>query len=586
MRGQESGGGLGGDAGAPRADEGTASDCAGEAPLAGAGAQCEERADEPPADPVPTATQLMPGGVGRPAAEVAPEPCNEQAGEARTLPMPKPGPRPDDDTTPLARGEEPAARQGAGQQATPADDSQVAADDGVLAGRTPPAGDAPSDEPPARVSPAHPDAATQARIRRTVLIACAAALVAIAIAAATYVAELWGGHSVPQVQGLAASDARSALESAGFKVDDQPVPTDEGVGTALYTEPGAGACVKPGYTIELYVGAPRAVPDVAGKQVDDAKNDLANAGITKIRVEYKNSDEDKGTVIGVSPARGTVVKEGDEVTLQVARPYTVPDVTGLSQDDATKEIAEAGLESKIEWRESEGSALQVLSTDPAPGTEVKSGSTVTVSVVAPGPRDETYLPDYLTADPKSLSSYLGWKGWTFRYGKTVQGAGTLSGEGYAETGWTKAGVGTLVLTPVPESSRHGSFLGELLTGDVLAQGAKVAGVRYEPDVAASGTSASVDSATVNSWASRCGLTGIQGVLSGDDVARAMGRSGAVPDVLTGFGESDGNTWSVTVTKAGSVVVTCAPTGLYQDVDLSRYGGSLGVYLAYSVGFDA
>ena len=52
----------------------------------------------------------------------------------------------------------------------------------------------------------------------------------------------------------------------------------------------------------------------------------------------------------------------------------------------------------------------------------------------------------------------------------------------------------------------------------------------------------------------------------------------------GYGEQDGCVWAILV-RDRSVVVTCAPRGLYDDVDLSGYGDSLGVYLAYTLGTD-
>lgn len=279
------------------------------------------------------------------------------------------------------------------------------------------------------------------------------------------------------------------------------------------------------------------------------------------------------------------MSEDDEVTLRVAQAYSVPDVVGLSQDEATKKIAEAGLESKIEWRESEGDALSVLSTSPASGERVGSGATVTVTVVAPGARNETYLADYLGDNPRDVSSYLSWKGWTFRYGKTVKGQGDFSGTDCAETGWTKPGVGTLIVTPTPESSKHGSFLGELLTSDVLADGASVGGIRFEPEESGDNANPTVDSATVNSWASRCGLSGIQAALSADQIAReTVTSSGNVPDMLVGYGEMDDAVWSVSVEKGKGVTVVVAPKSLYSGVDLLGYDNSLGLYLAWHAAF--
>ena len=544
--------------------------------------------DEMPQGEGPDATELLPGG-GKPAE--AKEPAGSAApdsGDASTLPMPKPGMRPDEDTLRLDAGSEPPAESApSGSEPSDAPDTtpgpaSASAPEQVTAPEQAPAPASAASEP----APASASASGPATSRAKLGIAAAIALVVVAalVIWATYAAQLWGGRSLPDVTGMSAADARAVLEASGLSVEQRDTPADEGLGTVLDTDPDAGVRVRRGTTVIVHVGVPRVVPQVRGKALDEAKQALADAGVTNIRLEYKNSDEDEGSVLGVTPGEGSVVTADEEVTLEIAQPYTVPDVVGLTQDDATKALAEAGLLSKVEWREAEGDSYQVLETSPAAGTRVTSGSTVTVTVVAPGPRSETHLADYLTKDPRGISSYLSWKGWPFQFGTTVTGTGAFEGKGLAEEGWSKAGVGALTFTPEPNTGHHGIFLGSLLTQDVLASGAAIAGVRYVPDKQALGDATSVDSATVNTWATRTGLSGLVGVVSGDDVAKAMGITGSHADMLMGYGEQDGNVWSVMVTKGSGVVVTCAPASAYEGVDLAQYGNSIGIYMAYLEGF--
>lgn len=514
----------------------------------------EHRQDEP--------TELLPGGMGK-----RPEPEGD-ADDDSTLPMPKPQSRPDDDTTVLEAG----ATESLGEGAEELEE----------------AGPCEPDVPGAPAAP-EPAAAPQRPVRRpsrTVLALVAAAVVVAcaAVAVLTYQAELWGGVSVPDVVGLTEADAASALREAGFDVSEKDVPTDGGVGTAIYTNPDAGARARRGLSVELGVGVPRTVPSVVGASLDDARELLGDAGITNLRLEYKNSDEDEGAVLSCSPAAGSVVTADEQVTLVVAQPYTVPDVVGLSQDEAARVIGEAGLSSKIEWQEAEGTPLAVLSTSPEAGERASAGATVMVTVVAPGASSETHVADYLASNPRDVSAYLNWKGWSFDYGLTETGTGSLAGEECAETGWKKSGVGTLAFTPRPLSSRHGVFLGSLFTSDVLAQGSAIAGVRFEPALAGDDANSQVNSSTISTWAVRCGLDNLEGTLAADDVAKAMGGSAAQRRYVVGYGEQDGCVWAILV-RDRSVVVTCAPRGLYDDVDLSGYGDSLGVYLAYTLGTD-
>lgn len=529
-------------------------------------------------------TELMPGG-GRPAeASDAGEPASG------TLPMPKPGPRPDDPTEPVEVGPTTdIGRQRAigGEAADSEEPDATARRDGGAS----PASEG-SAQPVDRASARAGIAASLHRLasrgsRRSRLVALAV-IFALVIASAVALALNWdalqGGPIIPDVTGEVPASARQELEAKGFAVEERNAPTDDGVGTVLDTDPDAGQRARPGATIIVHVGVPRVIPEVRGKALEDARSALDDAGVTNLRLEYQNSDEDEGTVLSVNPGEGTVVTADAEVTLVVAQPYTVPDVKGLSQDEATAAIAKAGLESKIEWQESDAGALTVLSTSPAAGERTSAGATVTVTVTAPGARSETYLPDYLSAEPREVSAYLSWKGWSFSFGSTAEGAGSLAGTAYAETGWTKSGVGRLVFTPNPLSGSHGSFLGSILTKDVLAQGSPIAAVRFEPELGAADPQ-TVDTATVNTWASRAGLSGLEGTLTGDEAARAMGREVAgAPDMIMGYGEDGGNVWTVLVRKGAGVVVTCAPKGLYDGVDLAGYGNSLGVYLAYAQAF--
>lgn len=518
-------------------------------------------------------TQLVAGG-GKPA-KVHDEHAPSTLG---TLPLPQPGVRPDDPTTKLESKHATSVETSAHMPAeTPAKiQDKVPAESTIPTPFATPAL-LPAETP---VEPRH-QTSNHSSQRRAWLIAgaCILVLVCALIAGTTYAAELWGGRTVPDIAGLTSSDARARLEAAGFAVEIRSTPSDDKVGSVVSSQPSSGERQDPGSTVTLLVATPRVVPTLVGLQLDEARSALSDAGITNVRLEYKNSDEPEGSIIGVNPGRGTVVTADQEVTVHVAQPYTVPDVVGLSQDDATKTLAQLGLGSKIVWKESSGKALSVLATSPVAGERATSGQTVEVTVVAPGARQEIYLPDYLSDAPHDVSSYLAWKGWTFRYGKTVAGTGTFANTTCAETGWSKTGVGTLILTPTPQSSKHGSFLGELLTHDVLAERASLSGIRFEPEHA-SADADTIDSGTLNTWASRCGLSGLSETFTRDDIERRLHTSGRnTPDILVGYGEDHDTVWSIAVTKGNHVVITCAPRGLYQSVDLSSYDNSLGLYLA-------
>jgi phage tail-like protein len=61
------------------------------------------------------------------------------------------------------------------------------------------------------------------------------------------------------------------------------------------------------------------VPDVIGRNLSKARILLEDSGLTKIVTLYRESYEDRDTVLEQRPARGQMIYEGTEVTIWVAR---------------------------------------------------------------------------------------------------------------------------------------------------------------------------------------------------------------------------------------------------------------------------
>jgi eukaryotic-like serine/threonine-protein kinase len=75
---------------------------------------------------------------------------------------------------------------------------------------------------------------------------------------------------------------------------------------------------------------------------------------------------------------GTTISSGDTVTLTVAQGYEVPDVIGMTKDAAVSTLSQSGLVAKVVYVDADRTAGTVDSTDPAAGTQVSSGTVVTV----------------------------------------------------------------------------------------------------------------------------------------------------------------------------------------------------------------
>lgn len=212
--------------------------------------------------------------------------------------------------------------------------------------------------------------------------ACIAlAVVLAAVAGGTYMAELWGGKTIPEVVGLSQPEAVDALAAKGFAAQAVEVKSDEPQGTVLSSDPEQGHRAEEGSTVTLSVAVPRIVPAIVGATSEETAQALEAEGFTAVTYTEEKSNEAAGTVLAVSPEAGTEAKSGDAITVTVAVPYTVPDVEGMSEADAKAALQAEGYEVTSEWYTTEdieeGTAV---STDPAAGSELNSGSEVTLYV--------------------------------------------------------------------------------------------------------------------------------------------------------------------------------------------------------------
>lgn len=232
-------------------------------------------------------------------------------------------------------------------------------------------------------STAQPSHGRISRSKKPLVIAICALVVVIAVAVAggTYYAELWGGRTVPDVVGLGQNEAIAELEQKVFAVEATTVPSDEPAGTVISCEPAGGSRVEEGSTVVLTVATPRIVPEVKGLAQQEAVDALAAEGFTAIEYKEKKSNKDEGVVLSVSPKAGEEAKADTPITLTVAVPFTVPNVEGKSQDEATKLLEDEGYKVSTDWYVTEdieeGTAV---STDPEAGTKLDSGSDVTLYI--------------------------------------------------------------------------------------------------------------------------------------------------------------------------------------------------------------
>ena len=136
-------------------------------------------------------------------------------------------------------------------------------------------------------------------------------------------------------------------------------------------------------------GASVVVPDIAGESRDDAATTLEDHDLDLTEQEAFDESVPKGEAIQSNPPSGSEASKGSDVTVIFSKGperYDVPDLAGETAKAAKKALEERNLTldgTSERWHESVDKG-QVISSDPAAGTEVKRDATVSL-VVSKGP---------------------------------------------------------------------------------------------------------------------------------------------------------------------------------------------------------
>ena len=149
----------------------------------------------------------------------------------------------------------------------------------------------------------------------------------------------------------------------------------------------AGEVLDEGSSIEIVVskGAkPFELPDVVGKDEEEATEILRNAGLA-VTVEYRSDDtHEENEVISQNIDAGTLVKRGESVILTVstgAEVIEVPDVVSKNYEDAELILQKAGFKvARVDGENEQYGNNTVYSQTPSAGTGLKKGDTVTLWV--------------------------------------------------------------------------------------------------------------------------------------------------------------------------------------------------------------
>ena len=217
------------------------------------------------------------------------------------------------------------------------------------------------------------------------------------------------------------------IENFDF-VEEWEENEDYAYGVVFEQSEAAGQKLKKDAKITLYISmgpSTLKVPDVYGKTESAAVSELKSKGFKTVIAEMPHEEVEAGLVVKTEPQRTQVVAESETITIYVSsgkptKNVDVPDIVGLSKEDAEKQLKDAGLvpefeDIQIAYGEKYYPVGSVAKQDPEnsssqipEGTSVKAyvctGYTYNVKINLPSDFESQYYFVSLWADGKAIKT--------------------------------------------------------------------------------------------------------------------------------------------------------------------------------------
>ncbi len=161
-------------------------------------------------------------------------------------------------------------------------------------------------------------------------------------------------YPIPYVVDLETERAVYVIEESGFTIGQKIEVNDDNVpiGFIISQNPMAGKKMGPGSTVDLVISSGPSLIELGNlsrKSVEDATQILETLGLAFETLEEYSEDIEEGLVSGTLPEAGEIITPDDVVTIIVSLgiKIEVPEVEGLTYQDAIDKLEEAGLVATI-----------------------------------------------------------------------------------------------------------------------------------------------------------------------------------------------------------------------------------------------
>ncbi|MEU8504300.1 Stk1 family PASTA domain-containing Ser/Thr kinase [Streptomyces brevispora] len=226
--------------------------------------------------------------------------------------------------------------------------------------------------------------------QRGIVAAVVAVLLVLGIGGGVWYINSGQFTRVPALLGQSEKTAKGRLSDADLELKGIERAYSDTVdrGKVVRSDPKSGARIRGNGSVTLVVSrGPEIVkvPDVEGIELADAKRELTKAGLAPgMTTKEFSEDVEAGDVIRTDPEAGAERHADAAVALVVSKgsPVDVPDVIGLSIEDATDALDEEGLKAKVlpDRVNSPEVPGDIAHQSPAEGQEAAEGDTITLTV--------------------------------------------------------------------------------------------------------------------------------------------------------------------------------------------------------------
>ena len=195
---------------------------------------------------------------------------------------------------------------------------------------------------------------------------------------------------LPNFMNMTREQAETAATEANLQLEiSEEFNSEVEAGKVISQDPPyiEGYTVKEESTVKIVISKGeniKVVPDVVGKEKDEAEQEIRAEELEVKIVEETNDRIEAGYVIRQEPDAKTELNAGETVTIYVStgtKQITMENVVGQTEEDAKQRLTELGFEVNIEYQEDTSKENGVvLEQSISSGTTVDDGTEVTLTI--------------------------------------------------------------------------------------------------------------------------------------------------------------------------------------------------------------